>query len=203
MSSEASFFNLLDYVYITLMGVSCLLGAANGFARTFLNLCAWIGSGFLASATIPRVYSLVKPHMTSSLMAEVVASTGAYLLCLIVLTVVARLVSDMVKKSIFSGLDRALGLLFGLLRGIFLPVLVAGSLLVFGIPKERYRLFDESQIFTFVYSVLREIMTKTETGEKKSKVKIDFLKNKRRLLSNKRFRSLINKMKKYKIGVDL
>lgn len=158
MGSEKSFFNLLDYIYIALMGVSCLFGMASGFARTLLSLCAWVGSGFLATATIPTVYDLVKPYISSSFVAEVVASVSAYLLCLVMLTVVARFISDMVKKSMFSGLDRAFGLLFGLIRGISLPLLIASSFLVFGIPKERYRFFNESQISTLMYTGLREIV---------------------------------------------
>lgn len=165
MSSGESFFNLLDYAYIALMGASCLFGMSSGFTRTFLSLCAWGGSGFLAATIIPTAYDFVRPYVPNPTIANVVASAGAYLICLVMLIVLARFISDMVKNSMFSGLDRALGLLFGLFRGIVLPLLITAAFLAFGIPKERYKIVNESQISTLMYSYLYGVVPKL-TGKR-------------------------------------
>ena len=171
MEGSASFFNLLDYVYIGLMGASSLFGMSNGFTKTVLSLCTWIGSGFLATQITPDVYDFVKPYISSPSIAQMVSVAVAYISCLVLLTVISRFISDMVKKSMFSGLDRALGLLFGLLRGLCFPLLVAAVLLIFGIQNKKYEILDRSQIATLAYSELNGTVPRLVSNEDLEKLK--------------------------------
>lgn len=158
MEGDASFFNLLDYVYIALVGASSLFGISSGFTKTLLSLCTWIGSGFLAMLALPTAHDFLQPYITSPSIAKMVAVSGSYVVCLVLLTVVARLISDMVKKSMFAGLDRALGLLFGFLRGLCLPILVVAILISFGISQRKYKIVEESQISRLIYSELNGVI---------------------------------------------
>ena len=155
MNNGESFFNIVDYIYITIMLASSLFGLANGFTRTLFSLFSWIGSGFAAAAATPYVYEFLETHFSPDPMAgQLIASTSSYVICLILLTIVSYFISDAVKNSMFSGLDRSLGLLFGLIRGLCIPAGVVAVLIALEIPKEKFQIVDESKISTLLYKGL-------------------------------------------------
>lgn len=155
MNSSESFFNLVDYIYIAVMLTSSLFGLANGFTRTLLSLFSWVGSGFAAAMATPHVYEFLETHFSPEPMAgQLIASTSSYVICLILLTIISYFISDAVKNSMFSGLDRSLGLLFGLIRGLCIPAGVIAVLIALSIPKEKFQIVDESKISTLLYKGL-------------------------------------------------
>lgn len=155
MNNGESFFNIVDYIYITIMLASSLFGLANGFTRTLFSLFSWIGSGFAAAAATPYVYEFLETHFSPDPMAgQLIASTSSYVICLILLTIVSYFISDAVKNSMFSGLDRSLGLLFGLIRGLCIPAAVVAVLIALEIPKEKFQIVYESKISTILYKGL-------------------------------------------------
>ncbi len=155
MNNGESFFNIVDYIYITIMLASSLFGLANGFTRTLFSLFSWVGSGFAAAAATPYVYEFLETHFSPDPMAgQLIASTSSYVICLILLTIVSYFISDAVKNSMFSGLDRSLGLLFGLIRGLCIPAGVVAVLIALEIPKEKFQIVDESKISTLLYKGL-------------------------------------------------
>lgn len=155
ISNGESFFNLIDYIYIAVMLASSLFGVANGFTRTLLSLFSWVGSGFAAAMATPHVYEFLETHFSPDPMAgQLIASTSSYVICLILLTIISYFISDIVKNSMFSSLDRSLGLLFGLIRGMCIPAGVIAVLISLGIPKDRFQIVDESKISTLLYKGL-------------------------------------------------
>lgn len=155
MNNGESFFNIADYIYITIMLASSLFGLANGFTRTLFSLFSWVGSGFAAAAATPYVYEFLETHFSPDPMAgQLIASTSSYVICLILLTIISYFVSDAIKNSMFSGLDRSLGLLFGLIRGLCLPAGIIAVLIALEIPKKKFQIVDESKISTILYKGL-------------------------------------------------
>lgn len=192
---SGSFFNVLDYVYIALMFVSSLLGLANGFTRTLLSLAAWIASGFVAAAVTPHFYGIIEYRLFSPMVGKIVSYVTSYILSLILFIVLSRFASDAVKKSIFSGLDRALGLLFGLIRGLSIPAIVVAGLLLTGTSQDRYEMIEESQVSRLLYNCLDGLVPQI-IGEKPKK--IDVLKFREHLLQKKlQYQLPVSKIKKH------
>ncbi len=131
--------NWVDLVVLALMLVSGLLGAVRGLVREVLGVAAWVAAVVVASpyGLFPYVAPWVRRQISDPGIADAVAFGGVFLVALIILWLVARTVSGAVRGSALGGLDRSMGLLFGLGRGAALLV-VAYILLGIGLAIEQW-----------------------------------------------------------------
>jgi membrane protein required for colicin V production len=117
---------LLDIVLIAVMLLSGLLAMIRGFMREVLSITAWV----LAAGATLYAYSKLLPAATSYFNSELVAKAavvgGVFLVTLLVVSVITVRISDMVLDSRVGALDRTLGFLFGLGRGLIIVVVAFG-----------------------------------------------------------------------------
>jgi membrane protein required for colicin V production len=112
--------NATDYVLIAAILISAIVGAARGFLREAVGVASWIIALFLAW----HFSTLVAPHL-GGLLAEAEVQPWAARIIIVVLVlllgaVVGATLGHFVRLSLFSGVDRLLGFLFGLVRGLVL-----------------------------------------------------------------------------------
>lgn len=128
--------NVTDYLVIAAVVISAVVGAMRGFLREVVALVAWLLALFIAW----HFADLVEPHLGGLLAGSSVKPWAArviiVLLILLLGAAVGAMLSHFVRLSMFSGMDRFLGLIFGLLRGVVL-------LGVFVILGQLLRLSDE------------------------------------------------------------
>ena len=113
---------LLDIALLAVMLVSGLLAMVRGFMREILSITAWI----LAAGATLYAYSKLLPAATayfnSDLIAKGVVIGGVFLVTLLIVSVITVRISDMVLDSRVGALDRTLGFVFGLARGLIIVV---------------------------------------------------------------------------------
>jgi membrane protein required for colicin V production len=113
---------LLDIVLLAVMLISGLLAMIRGFMREVLSITAWI----LAAGATLYAYGKLVPAATAYFNSELVAKGavigGVFLLTLLVVSVITVRISDMVLDSRVGALDRTLGFVFGLARGLLIVV---------------------------------------------------------------------------------
>lgn len=114
--------NWVDAVVIAVLVVSALLAAARGFVREMLGVAAWVGAGYVTYRARPFVEPQVLRWIKEPDIAIPLGSVVVFLVVLIVLSVIAGWIARHVRRSGAGGLDRTLGLLFGLARGAALVV---------------------------------------------------------------------------------
>jgi membrane protein required for colicin V production len=112
--------NLADYLVIAAILISATIGAVRGFLREAIALVTLILALFFAW----QFADTIEPYL-GGLLSKPPASTWAartiiFLLVLLLGMGVAAVLSYFVRLSLFSGTDRLLGFVFGLLRGIVL-----------------------------------------------------------------------------------
>ena len=131
--------NWVDLVVLALMLVSALLGILRGLVREVLGVAAWAAAAVAASpyGLFPHVAPWMRRQFSDPSIADAVAFGGVFLAVLIVLWLVVRVISNAVRGSALGGLDRTLGLVFGLGRGVALLV-VAYILLGVGLAIEQW-----------------------------------------------------------------
>ena len=131
--------NWVDLVVLALMLVSGLLGAMRGLVREVLGVAAWVAAAFVAGPYGAFRYAApwVRRHISDPGVADAVAFGSVFLIVLILLWLVVRSLSNAVRGSALGGLDRTLGLVFGLGRGAALLV-VAYILLGIGLAIEQW-----------------------------------------------------------------
>src|SRR5450631_904400 len=113
---------LLDILLLVVMLISGLLAMIRGFMREILSIGAW---GVAALATLwaySRVLPMAKQYFASDMVAAGVSVGGVFLLTLLIVSVITVRISDMVLDSRVGALDRTLGFLFGLGRGLIIVV---------------------------------------------------------------------------------
>src|SRR4029077_73256 len=109
--------NLTDYLVIAAVIASAIVGAARGFLREAVALAAWVIALFLAW----HFSDLIAPHlgglMSDSDVRPWAARVIIVLLVLLLGAGVGAALRHFVRLSIFSGMDRLVGVVFFLLVG--------------------------------------------------------------------------------------
>ena len=125
--------NWIDLAVLAIIAVSALLAFLRGFVREALGIGAWIGAGAVAWWAFPwsqpQARALIAGYPE---LADFAAYVVVFVVALILLSIVAGMVGGLVRTSLLSGIDRTLGLVFGLIRGaaIVVAAYVALSLVV-------------------------------------------------------------------------
>ena len=122
----------VDLVVLAVLAVSALLAFMRGLVHEILGLGAWLGAAFVATWGLPAARPRAQAWFGNSAWVDPVAFGALFLVTLIILMLVSRWISRIVRASPLGGVDRTLGLVFGLVRGAALVVaayIVAGMVL--------------------------------------------------------------------------
>jgi membrane protein required for colicin V production len=113
---------LLDIVLLLVMLVSALLAMVRGFMREVLSIASWAAAAILTLYAFPKLKPVALQYVNNDLAASAIVIVGVFLGTLLVVSVITIKVSDMVLDSRVGALDRTLGFLFGLARGLIIVV---------------------------------------------------------------------------------
>jgi len=113
---------LLDVILLVVMLISGLLAMIRGFMREILSIAAWIIAAIVTLYAYPRVLPLAEGYVSSKMVATGIAVGGVFLVTLLLVSIVTVRISDVVLDSRIGALDRTLGFLFGLGRGLIIVV---------------------------------------------------------------------------------
>src|SRR6478609_4939388 len=113
---------LLDIILLLVMLVSGLLAMIRGFMREILSIGSWGVAALVTLYSYPRVLPLAKQYFASDSVATAVSAGGIFLGTLLIVSILTVRISDMVLDSRVGALDRTLGFLFGLARGLVIVV---------------------------------------------------------------------------------
>ncbi len=110
--------NTTDYLVIATVIMSAVVGSMRGFLREAIALVTWIIALFIAW----HFSDLIAPHLGGLLAGNPVATWAARVIIVVLLlllgTGIGITLAHFVRLSIFSGMDRLLGFVFGLFRGL-------------------------------------------------------------------------------------
>src|SRR5215813_338035 len=112
----------LDIFLIVVMFISGMLAMVRGLIREVLSIAGWgaaAGAAFLAYA---RLLPAAKTYFNNDYVAIGVTTAGAFIGTLIIVSVITVRISDKILDSRIGALDRTLGFLFGLARGLLIVV---------------------------------------------------------------------------------
>jgi membrane protein required for colicin V production len=113
---------LLDIILIVVMLVSGLLAMVRGFMREVLSITAWVLAAAVTLYSYGKLLPFAKQYFNNDIVAAVAVVGGVFLVTLLVVSVLTIRISDMVLDSRVGALDRTLGFLFGLGRGLIIVV---------------------------------------------------------------------------------
>jgi len=112
----------LDLILLLVMFVSGLLAMIRGFMREILSIAAWGIAALTTLYSYSRVLPTVKQYFSSDTVATAATVVGIFLLTLLIVSILTVRISDLILDSRVGALDRTLGFLFGLGRGLLIVV---------------------------------------------------------------------------------
>jgi membrane protein required for colicin V production len=113
---------ILDLVLLAVMLISGLLAMVRGFMREVLSIAAWGAAALVTLYAFSKLLPTAKTYFNNDTIASVVVVAGVFVGTLIVVSIVTVRISDMILDSRIGALDRTLGFLFGLARGLLIMV---------------------------------------------------------------------------------
>lgn len=116
--------NLLDYSVVSIILLSGLLALMRGFVREVLSLTAWIGAYFIAASNYKRLEPWTHQWVHNPNGAIALAAVIIFIVSLTILTLIGWLIARLVRGKTLTSIDRSLGFLFGLVRGVLVVCLV-------------------------------------------------------------------------------
>jgi len=117
-------FGVLDIVIVAVLLLSGLLALMRGFVHEVLSFSAWIGAAVITIYAFPHVQGFTRGIIDIQILADLVSGFAVFLVSLVLLTLLAKLIAELVQGSRLSAIDRFLGLVFGLVRGAALVCLL-------------------------------------------------------------------------------
>jgi membrane protein required for colicin V production len=120
---------LLDLVVVIIVGLSVLLSLIRGLVREVLALSAWIVAFLAANVAAGEVAYWMPEALPTDELRLLAAFVCVFVVVLVAMSVLAILVSRLVKSAGLGVEDRLLGGVFGLARGVMvvmIMVLLAG-----------------------------------------------------------------------------
>ena len=120
---------IVDIAVLAIIGISIALGVLRGLVREVLALVAWVAAFVLSNFLAPEAARLLPQGMGSEEVRLLVSYVVVFIIVLVALSVLAVLASKIVKVVGLGVSDRAVGGVFGLVRGVLVVmilVLLAG-----------------------------------------------------------------------------
>jgi membrane protein required for colicin V production len=113
---------ILDLVLLAVMLISGLLAMVRGFMREILSIAAWGTAALVTLYAFSKLLPTAKTYFNNDTVASIVVVGGVFVGTLIVVSIITVRISDMILDSRIGALDRTLGFLFGLGRGLLIVV---------------------------------------------------------------------------------
>ena len=113
---------LLDIILLVVMLISALLAMVRGFMREVLSIASWAAAALVAVWSYPKLKPIALQYFSNDIVASAAAIGIAFLGTLLVVSVITIKISDTILDSRVGALDRTLGFLFGLARGLVIVV---------------------------------------------------------------------------------
>src|SRR6201987_4600210 len=114
---------ILDLILLGVMLISGLLAMVRGFMREILSIAAWGTAALVTLYAFSKLLPTAKTYFNNDTVASVVVVAGTFIGTMIVVSVITVRISDMILDSRIGALDRTLGFLFGLGRGLLIVVI--------------------------------------------------------------------------------
>lgn len=109
-----------DLGLIVVVLISALLSMLRGFTREVLAIISWASAALAAVYFYPLVVPYVKPYFSKDIVQQGVSAAAVFFGTLILVSLITIKLSDVILDSKVGALDRSLGFVFGVARGILL-----------------------------------------------------------------------------------
>jgi len=116
--------NAVDIIVVITIFLSGVLATFRGATREIMGLTGWIVAIVGARFLQPLTTDLIKDSIGNESVAEIVGFVAPFIALVFIWFLLANIISPGLKKIAFGGLDRPLGFIFGILRGVVIVAVI-------------------------------------------------------------------------------
>ena len=139
--------NNLDVVFLVIVGVSALVALARGVTKELLSITGWILAAVSVYYLLPIVDPITRKYIASEVLSNLISGMVILILFCVFWVLASDKISTQIRFSKLSALDRILGFIFGIFRGVIIVILLQ-IMISSLIPEESQKgVFAESRYF--------------------------------------------------------
>jgi len=110
--------NTIDLVVIAIVLISAFVALWRGLVRETFSIFEWVASAYAAIRLTPIFQPMLAGIVEPSWLAWIAVFVGTFLIVLVPLSIMTHRFAELVKRSEIGAIDRALGFVFGVGRGL-------------------------------------------------------------------------------------
>lgn len=114
----------IDWFLIAVITLSTVISLIRGFTREIFSLLTWLIAILVAVHFTPALSIWLADHIGSNEIRIMAAFAGLFIATIILGSLINYAVGQLINGSGLSGTDRLLGSIFGVLRGVFISVIL-------------------------------------------------------------------------------
>jgi len=112
-----------DLTVFAVLLISALFATIRGFTHEILSISSWLAAVLAVMFGLPYARPFARQYIPTDWMADAAAAAAIFFIVLIAAAFLTRSISRGVHDSALSPVDRALGFVFGAIRGALIVVL--------------------------------------------------------------------------------
>lgn len=129
---------IIDWILVGALAISALFGIKRGFVSEVLSLVTWVLAFVVARLFATPLASLLEGTVETGSLRLIIAFIILFLGCVIVGVLVSNMLRSIVHATGLGGVDRVLGMGFGVLRGMVILVAVVFGLQLTVVPNDEW-----------------------------------------------------------------
>ncbi|UXN04295.1 MULTISPECIES: CvpA family protein [unclassified Bartonella] len=111
---------LLDIIVVVVVLLSAFLATIRGFSREILSLLSWVLAAAATFFLYEYALEFASPYFSNKTVAIAVTIVVLFLVFLFIISIFTMKIADVIVDSRIGALDRTLGFIFGLARGVLI-----------------------------------------------------------------------------------
>ncbi len=125
-----------DYIVLIVIGISIVVSMMRGAVREVLAIVGWVVALYTARTYAPQLVPLLPPDIPTEPLKILAAFVILLLSVLLVASLLAIALSSLIKKIGLNWLNRFVGALFGLARGLLIVCVLVFLAGLTSLPKD-------------------------------------------------------------------
>ena len=164
-------YTIIDGVALAIILISGILAYSRGVVREVLSIVGWVGAAIIAFIFAPQGKDFVFeiPFVNTVVgdsceIALIISFALIFIVALVVISLFTPLLAGLVSKSALGIIDRALGFIFGLARGVLLIIVALFAYDQFIATGDGIDIIEESQTKMMLSDSQERLATEVETS---------------------------------------
>jgi membrane protein required for colicin V production len=156
---DGSGFTFVDILVVLIVLGSAAYATYRGFVAETLGVFSWVVAIFATMYFGYIAVNLIEPHLSPPWLGAVLGYLAVFVIVLVPLEFLAHRVSQTVQHSPVSGLDRALGFVFGALRGAVIIGLLYFAFSSFQPVRDQPKWMVEARTFPYIQEASAAVLS--------------------------------------------